>query len=517
MNKKWLGLIIGVAAFLLVLLLPLEAVMPYNAKLVVAVTVLMVIFWITQPIPIEATALIPLVAFPLLGIMSVKETAIPYADNVIFLFLGGFMIAMAMQRWNLHRRIALTLIKITGTSPSRLILGFMIATAFLSMWMSNSATAMMMIPIAVAIIATVIPHKSPKEMDKSEKAFSGCLVLGIAYAAGVGGIATLIGTPANAIFDSMLAQIFPEAEPISFFSWMCFGVPFAALMIAIMWLWLTKIAYRKMPKTLDNTKEALQKEIDEMGPMSRGEKNTLIVFILAALMWIFKDPKDLGAFTIPGLNSLYEMGILPFKIEDCTIAIFCALLLFIIPVSIKKHELTLNWKWAVKIPWGILLLFGSGMSLSAAFKASGLSAAIGNLFIGIDIPIILLVLLVAFVVMILTEFTSNTAVANIMMPIMAGVAVGLSVNPIILMITVAVASSLAFMFPVATPPNAVAYGTEHVQMKDMITAGWFLNLIGIVLFTVLLFTLGLVVFGIGVEAPAWATMDALTSAGIQPV
>ena len=505
-NKKWIGLIVGILAFLIVLLLPLESVMPHEAKLVAAVTVLMIIFWITQPIPIEATSLIPLVAFPLLGVLKVTEAATPYADNVIFLFLGGFMIAMAMQRWNLHRRIALKLISITGTSPARLILGFMIATAFLSMWMSNSATAMMMIPIAIAIIVTVIPKPSVKEMDKSEKAFAGCLVLGIAYAAGVGGIATLIGTPANAVFASMLTKFFPEAPPVDFFTWFIFGVPFVAVMLVIMWLWLTKIAYRKMPKTLDHTKEALEKEIEDMGPMSRGEKNTLIVFILAALLWIFKDPKDLGFIVIPGLNSLHQAGILPFQIEDCTIAILCALLLFVIPVSIKNHEFTLNWKWAVKIPWGILLLFGAGMSLSAAFKASGLSATIGSMFYGISIPPILIVLLLAFVVMILTEFTSNTAVANIMIPVVAAVAVGLEMNPFILMMTVAVASSLAFMLPVATPPNAVAFGTQYVEMKDMVTAGWFLNLIGILLFTFALFTLGFAIFGMDASLPEWATM-----------
>ncbi|HJJ35695.1 MAG TPA: DASS family sodium-coupled anion symporter [Methanocorpusculum sp.] len=503
MNKAY-GLLVGLAAFVLVMLLPLENVMPHAAKMTVAVTVLMIIWWIMQPIPIEATALIPLVAFPLLGVLSVTGAATPYADNVIFLFMGGFMIAMAMQRWNLHRRIALKIVSKTGSSPTKLILGFMIATAFLSMWMSNSAVAMMMIPIAVAIIITVLPHKNPKEMDKSEKAFAGCLVLSIAYAAGVGGIATLIGTPANAVFVSMLAKFYPEAPQIDFFTWMLFGVPFAVIMIAIMWVWLTKIAYRKMPKNLDSTKEILQKQVEELGPMSRGEKNTLFVFILAALAWIFKDPKTIGSVVIPGINSLYYAGILPVKVEDCTIAIFCALLLFILPVSWKNHEFTLNWKWASKIPWGILLLFGGGMSLSAAFKASGLSETIANAFGGITVPVIVLVLLLAFVVMILTEFTSNTAVANIMIPVMAGVAVGLAVNPIILMMTVAVASSLAFMLPVATPPNAAAYGTEYVEMKDMVTAGWFLNLIGILLFTFLLFTIGLYIFGIELGLPDWA-------------
>ncbi|MDO5843557.1 MAG: DASS family sodium-coupled anion symporter, partial [Methanocorpusculum sp.] len=434
------------------------------------------------------------------GILSATEAAVPYADKVIFLFLGGFIIAMAMQRWGLHKRIALKIISLTGTSPRRLILGFMIATAFLSMWISNTATAMMMIPIAIAIIATVLPSKSVKEMDKQQKAFAGCLVLSIAYSAGVGGIATLIGTPANGIFAAQLAMLFPDAPPIDFFKWLEFGVPFVIIMIIIMWLWLTRIAYRKMPKVLENTKEVLQKEIDSLGPMSRGEKNTLFVFVLVALLWIFRSTKDLGGFIIPGLDMIFP------GIDDCTIAIFGAVLLFILPVSWKKQEYTMNWQWAVRIPWGILLLFGGGMCLSAAFKASGLSKIIAEYFSILNgVPIILLVIILAIVVMILTEFTSNTAVANIMMPVIAGISVGaLAINPFILMMTVAVASSLAFMLPVATPPNAIAYGTEYVEMKDMVTAGWFLNLIGIMIFTILMFTVVMAVFGLDVGLPEWA-------------
>ncbi|HJJ69593.1 MAG TPA: SLC13 family permease, partial [Methanocorpusculum sp.] len=355
MNKGY-GLIAGLAAFFILLLAPIDpSIMPEAARITAAVTAMMVIFWITQPIPIEATSLIPLVAFPVLGILSPSQVGVSYADNVIFLFMGGFMIAMAMQRWNLHKRMALKIISITGTSPSRLILGFMIATAFLSMWMSNSATAMMMVPIAIAIIATVLPTKNYKDMDESQKAFSGCLVLGIAYAAGLGGIGTLIGTPANGILVAQLAKLFPGAPAIDFFQWMLFGVPFVALMLPIMWLWLTKVPYRKMPKTLDNTKEALQREIESMGPMSRGEKNTLFVFILVAIAWIFRASKDIGGFVIPGLDMIFP------GIEDCTIAILGAVLLFMLPVSWKRHEFTLNWQWAVRIPWGILLLFGGGM------------------------------------------------------------------------------------------------------------------------------------------------------------
>ena len=506
MNKAY-GLIAGIVAFIIMLLAPIDpSIMPEAARVTAAVALMMIIFWVTQAIPIEATALIPLVAFPVLGILTPGEVMPRYATDTVFLFMGGMMIAMAMQRWNLHKRIALKIISITGSSPSRLILGFMIATAFISMWMSNTATAMMMVPIAIAIIATVLPTKHYKDMDDSQKAFAGCMVLGIAYAAGIGGIGTLIGTPANAMFVQFLADLFPAAPTIDFFTWMMFGVPFVAVMIPVMWLWLTKIAYRKMPKNLDNTKEALNREIESLGPMGRGEKNTLAVFILVALCWIFSADKPIGDITIPGISTIFGnlLG-MNIVITDGTIAMFGAILLFMLPISFKNHEFTLNWQWAVRIPWGILILFGGGFALSLAFEKSGLSLWIGNCFSMLNgVPIVLMVLILAFVVMILTEFTSNSAVASIMIPLMAVLSLSLFVNPMLLMMTVAVASSLAFMLPVATPPNAIAYGTEYVEMKDMITAGWFLNVIGILIFTVFLFTLVLAVFGMGVELPAWA-------------
>ena len=498
--KKGYGLILGVAVFLILAFAPIDpAIMPVPARLTAAVTLMMAIFWITQPIPIEVTSLIPLVAFPLLGILSFSGAAVNYANYVIFLFLGGFIIAMSIQRWGLHKRIALKIIGITGTSPKRLILGFMIATAFLSMWMSNTATAMMMIPIAIAIIATVLPTKVYKDMETPHKAFAGCLVLSVAYAAGVGGIGTLIGTPANSIFVAQLAVLFPNAPIIDFFTWMMFGLPFVIVMIPLMWLWLTKVAFRNMPKTLEGIKAVLDKEVEELGPMSRGEKNTLFVFILTALCWIFASTKNFGAFTLPGLDMIFP------GINEGIIAVAGAILLFILPVSWKNQEFTMNWQWAVRIPWGILLLFGGGLCLSAAFTSSGLAESIVGFF-GVlqGIPIVLLVLIVAFIISLLTEITSNTAISSLMIPVLAITAVSLAMNPIILMVTAAVCSSLAFMLPVATPPNAIAFGTEYVDMKGMITTGWFLNLLGILLFTLFIFTVGLWAFGITLDLPAWA-------------
>ncbi|HJK53269.1 MAG TPA: SLC13 family permease, partial [Methanocorpusculum sp.] len=343
MNKS-IGLILGIAAFIALLLIPIDPeVLPTAARYAAAVTVLMAIFWITQPIPIEATSLIPIVAFPLLGILTPAEACAPYADKVIFLFLGGFIIAMSMQRWGLHKRIALKIIEFTGTSPRRLILGFMIATAFLSMWMSNTATAMMMVPIAIAIIATVLPTKVYKDMPDEHKAFAGCIVLAVAYAASIGGIATLIGTPANGILVAQMQTIFPDAPAVDFFTWLKFGIPLLLIFIPVTWAWLTHVAYRKMPKTLEHAKEALAAEVAALGPMSRGEKNTLAVFLLTAFLWIFEKNKDFGTFTIPGLEMIFP------GIDDCTVAIFGALLLFLLPVNWKKQEFTMNWQWAVRI------------------------------------------------------------------------------------------------------------------------------------------------------------------------
>ncbi|MDE2519367.1 MAG: DASS family sodium-coupled anion symporter [Methanocorpusculum sp.] len=499
MNKS-IGLILGIVAFIALLLIPIDPeVLPTAARYAAAVTVLMAIFWITQPIPIAATALIPIVAFPLLGILSPAEACAPYADKVIFLFLGGFIIAMSMQRWGLHKRIALKIIEFTGTSPRRLILGFMIATAFLSMWMSNTATAMMMVPIAIAIIATVLPTKVYKDMTPEHKAFAGCIVLAVAYAASIGGIATLIGTPANGILVAQMQTIFPDAPSVDFFTWLKFGIPLLLIFIPITWAWLTRVAYRKMPKTLDHAKEALATEVAALGPMSRGEKNTLAVFLLTAFLWIFEKNKDFGTFTLPGIEMIFP------GIDDCTVAIFGALLLFLLPVNWRKQEFTMNWQWAVRIPWGILLLFGGGMCLSAAFIKSGLAQSIVDYFTVLNgVPIVLLVVIIALVVCFLTEVTSNTAIASVMMPILAVTGLSLGINPWILMMTAAVCSSFAFMLPVATPPNAIAYSTEYVEMRDMVKAGWALNLLGVAVFTILLFTLVMWAFGFTMDLPEWA-------------
>ncbi len=501
MNKVAL-LIASILVFFAILFAPIDpSVMPVEARYVTAVTVLMVLLWVTAVIPLEATALLPLALFPLLGVLSPTQVATSYGDKVIFLFLGGFIIAMSMQRWGLHRRMALHIIRLVGTSPKRLILGFMIATAFLSMWISNTATAMMMIPIAVAIILTIIPetNKELENLTAEQGSLAKCLIISIPYAASIGGIATLIGTPPNGIFLAQVETLFPNAPTIDFFSWMMFGVPFAAIFLVIAWLWLTYVPYRGMTKTLPEAKGIIATELEKMGAMSTGEVWTLIVFVLTALAWIFETTKHIGDITIPGLDMLFP------GIHDSTIAIAGAFLLFILPVNAKKGIFTMDWKWAVKIPWGILILFGGGIALSNAFVQSGLAAEIvGWLTLFHGLPLILVILIVALGVSFATEIASNTAMAAVLMPIMAVTAVSMGVNPYLLMITAAVCSSLAFMLPVATPPNAIAYGSGYLGSRDLLRSGWVLDIMGVAIWTIFLFTVVMWALGIAIELPAWA-------------
>lgn len=500
--KKTLGRYIGIIVFLLILLYPIDpSVFPTGAKYVAAATMLMVIWWITEAIPIQATALLPIVLFPLLGVLSPAEACAPYADKIIFLFMGGFLIAMSMQRWGLHERIALHIIKKVGTSPRMLILGFMVATAFLSMWISNTATAMMMIPIAIAIIATILPKKgiTLDDMTDTQRAFSECLVISIAYAASIGGLATIIGTPPNGIFVAQMETIFPHAPSIDFFTWMKFAFPLSCIFLPIAWVWLTYGPYRHMPKKISAGKEIINERLASLGDMTKGEKWTLLVFVGTAVAWIMRSQKTIGDFVIPGITTY-----LPF-VDDSTIAIAGAVLLFLLPVSRSEGIYTMNWEWAKKIPWGILILFGGGICLSTAFIKSGLAAEIMEAMSFMHVlPIVVAIIIIAILVSLLTEVTSNTAIASVMMPVMAVTAVSMDVHPYLLMIPAAFACSMAFMLPVATPPNAVAFSSGYVSMRDMMRTGWALNIIGVIILTVFMFTIITWVLGFSYEIPVWA-------------
>jgi len=486
-------IIAGLVLFLVIALLPFEmyGILP-PVKYTIAISALIVLWWITEPVPLAATALLPLVLFPLFGILTVKEAASSYGDQIIFLFLGGFIIAAAMQRWGLHRRIALKIIPSFGASPKRLVLGFMVATAFLSMWISNTASAMMMIPMAVAIIATLTGESGEQPVPEGIRKFRICLVLGVAYAATIGGIGTIIGTPANGIFVAQAESFFPGLPPIDFFTWFKFGFPFAGLFLLIAWYWLTGITYRGMPETIPGAQQIIREEMGSLGALKPGERWTLFVFAATALAWIIKDTKVIGGVTIPGLDMVIP------GISDSMIAIAGAILLFALPVDRDRGIFTMDWETAVKVPWGILLIFGGGLCLSSAFVKSGFAdLLVQNLSFLSAFPHVVIVVLIGVTLLFFGELISNTANAAIMIPLMAVLGAGIGINPLMLMLLSSLVATLGFMLPVATPPNAIAYGTGYMTVREMVQSGFALNLIG--LFLILMAMVTLIPWAMGIS------------------
>lgn len=450
-------------------------------RAVAAVTILMGVWWMTEAIPLAATALLPLVIFPLAGVGSIKDVGAPYASSTIFLFMGGFLIALALQRWNLHRRMALFVVKVVGTSPKQLILGFMLATGFLSMWVSNTATAVVMLPIGISVLSLTADAVGGMH---NQKKFATALILGIAYSASIGSLGTLIGTPPNAL----LAGYMKESHDIvlGFGKWMMVGMPLAFIFLFIAWFMLITVFKPEMDK-IPGGRELIDSEIEKLGPWTGPQVMTGIIFLGAALAWVI-----IPFFT--GKESNYD---------DAIVGIAAGLLLFIIPADTKTGVRLLDWKTANEMPWDVLLLFGGGLSLSSMFNKSGLSLWIGEMAKGLGgLPIILLIGAVALLVLFLTEITSNTATAATFLPIMGGVAVGIGltengdINVLLLTIPVALAATCAFMLPVATPPNAIAYGSGYVKIGDMIKGGVGLNLIGCVLITITVYLLAVPVFGL---------------------
>lgn len=493
------GLIAGLAVALIILLFfNLDPAHPEVTR-TAAVATLMAIWWITEAIPIPATALLPVALFPLLGVMPGKAVAGTYFNHIIFLFIGGFIMALAMQRWNLHRRIALRTILIIGSSPKRILLGFMVATAFLSMWISNTATTMMMVPIAMAIILK-LKESSPGPVTSR---FSVGLLIGIAYSASIGGFATLIGTPPNLAFSKIFATSFPKAPDITFASWIPFGLPLSIVFLAICWLLLT---YMFLPrgKTLDTDQTIFREEYRQLGRMGFEERIVLILFSLLALLWLFRTEIDVGAFAIPGWSRLLPNAS---YIDDGTVAMAVSMLLFLIPSRSKKGEMIMDWRTATKLHWGIVILFGGGFALAAGFQQSGLSMWLaGHLQALGGIPKLFMVGAVSTLLTFLTELTSNTATTQIVLPLLGSLAVAIKTNPLLLMLPATLSASCAFMLPVATPPNAIVFGTGEVRMADMIKSGIIMNLIGVVLVTATVYLIGLAVFSINPGLmPTWAT------------
>ncbi len=451
--------------------------------LAAAVAVLMAVWWMTEALPLAATSLVPLVLFPVFGILSAGGTASQYMNNTIMLFFGAFLIAIAMQRWRLHERIALRVLTLTGSSPSGVMLGFMIATAFLSMWVSNTATAMMMVPIALAVVSS-LEAESGRE---SVTPFAAGLLLVIAYSASVGGIATLVGTPPNLAFDRVYRISLPEAEPVSFLKWMLLAGPFCFLMLGVTFAWLRwTMRSTRIDGGLD--KSVIRRRLHALGPINFEQTAVLIVFVSAAVLWITRAPITIGETTIPGWSSVFNE---PKFVSDGTVAVGLATLLFLIPSRSRKGGRLLDESAFRDVPWGIVLLFGGGFALAAGFKESGLSEWIGLQLQGLSgLHPLLLIGTVCVVVTFLTELTSNTATANILLPLLATMGTATGVDPALLMAAGAISCSCAFMLPVATPPNAIAFASERITIRTMMKTGLLLNLVGAVLITLVVWFWG---------------------------
>lgn len=498
----WLGL----SLFVVCLLMPLPEGMEPAAKRLLGVAALMSCWWVGEVAPLAAVALIPLVLFPFLGVLGMEKTAACYADQTIFLFLGGLLIAAASQRWGLHRRMALNVLCLLGARPRSLVLGFMAATASVSMWVSNTATAVMMFPIALSVLLYVT-GKKPEEIRQArgeERNFSVALMLGIAYGASIGGIATLVGTPPNLVLAGQLHKLFPGAPEIGFARWMAAGVPLSLLFVAAAWYCLCWILFPVKWLGTERGRDLLCREREKLGRMSRGEAWTLAAFLAAVLLWLTREPLPLGSFRFPGWS-----GILPWaaSVGDSTVAMAAALALFLAPVDRSRGVTALNWEWASKIPWDVLLLFGGGFALAGAFRQTGLSGWFAGRLEGLEsLPPVAMVPAVCLLMTLLTELTSNTASTAVMLPVLAATAVKIHVNPLVLMIPATLSASCAFMLPVGTPPNAVVFASGCIDVATMARAGLVLNLVGLVLIPLVLFVVGFDLLQVSTTAmPAWAT------------
>ncbi|MEQ9616886.1 MAG: DASS family sodium-coupled anion symporter [Phycisphaerales bacterium] len=461
-------------------------------RLVGCVLVWMGAWWLTEAIPLPATALLPLVLLPATGSVSMSEAAAPYASRIIFLFMGGFMLALAMQKHSLHKRIALVALSLIGGSPARMIAGFMITTAALSMWVSNTATTVMMLPIASSVVALVQARAGGGQHN-----FATALMLGIAYSASIGGLATPIGSPPNAILLGFLQGEFGYS--ISFVRWMMMGLPITLVFLPLTWALLVKVLHPPAIREIPGGRAFIRDELRSLGRMSTGERVVMAVFFATVACW-------LGRGFVAEMDNAFG-AFVSRNVDDAAIAIASSIALFVIPVDLKRGEFALDWKTAEGLPWGVLLLFGGGLSLAAAVKSSGLDAFIGGAVSSLaGTPTLLIVIVSVAIVVFLTEMTSNTATATIFVSILTGVAlVGLGIDPLLLIVPATLASSCAFMMPVATPPNAIVYGTGWVTMRQMARAGFALNIVSILLATVAVYTVVSWVLGIDFQGvPAWA-------------
>ncbi len=469
-TKQNIGLILGPLCFTVIILFfhPEGLSQPANAILASASWI--AIWWITEAVSISVTALLPIILFPLSGGLGLKETTASYGHKYIFLFIGGFILAIAIEKWKLHKRIALTIIKLVGTNIVNIILGFMLATAFLSMWISNTATAVMILPVGLAIVAQL--RDNPKTIEDENLIFGKALMLAIAYSASIGGMATLIGTPPNLVLAGVVKETY--GVDITFSQWFSFGFPISMILLFLCWMYLTRHAFKFKQKAFPGGRDEINRQLKALGKISYEEKTVLTVFVLTAFAWISR--------------SFLLKQFIP-AIDDTIIAMTFAVLLFVLPGK-QRHKKIMAWEDAVKLPWGILLLFGGGMALAMGFESSGLALWLGEQMTSLQtVSLFVLLFVLIAAVNFLTEITSNLATTAMILPVLVPLATILEVHPYFLMIGATVAASCAFMLPVATPPNAVVFGSGYLKIEDMVKKGIWMNLLSIVLLTLIVYYL----------------------------
>lgn len=468
-----IGLIAGPVLFLLTILFFTPEDLSPEGRAVLATTVWIAIWWMTEAVPIPAASLLPIVLLPITGALDNSAVTSSYGNDIIYLFLGGFFIATAMEKWNLHRRIALAIIAFVGTSTQRILLGFMLATAFLSMWVSNTASVMMMVPMAMAISSQVAAALQGRPEAGDIPVFEKALLFGVGYAGTIGGLGTLIGTPPNIILAAQARELF--GVEISFASWMLIGVPMVAVLLLIAWVYLGRFAFRMSISGLPGGQAMIRKERQSLGPMSPEEKAVACVFALSAFFWISR--------------SFIWVNVFP-EITDGMIAITASVALFLIPAQTENSPRVLNWADSKNIPWGILLLFGGGLAIATGFRVTGLSDWMGSQLTVLEgMPVILVIAMASLLILFLTEITSNTATATMIVPVVASLALALNLHPFALMIPCAMAANCAFMLPVGTPPNAIIFATEKLRMTEMMRVGFLLNLTAAALITLAVYYL----------------------------
>ncbi len=498
-SKQSLSILLGLIVFFLVLTFGrLDDGNP-RVTYTLAIALLMAIWWVTEAVPLAVTSLIPVALFPLLGIMNGKDVSSTYFNHVIFLFIGGFIVAIAMQKWDLHKRIALKILMFTGLSPARIMLGFMLAAGFLSMWISNTATCMMMVPILLSIMSK-LEDKIDKEVVQK---YSIGLLLGVAHGASIGGIATLVGTPPNLSFARIFQVMFPEAPEISFAQWLFFAFPIAVVIFIFCVVYLYYVYKPKKNTWNEIDKSTFRREYEELGPVTYEQRIIFINFIALAFLWLFRTNINIGNFVIPGWSNLFNN---PEYINDGTVGVIMGIVLFMIPAKDKKLKFILNLDAIAKIPWHIVLLFGGGFALASGFKESGLSEWFGyQLQWVVSIHPILVMLVICLVMTFLTELTSNTATTEMLLPILAGLSVSVQINPLLFMLPATLSASMAFMLPVATPPNAIIFGTNRLTVMQMAKTGFTLNIFGAIVITLATYFFSEIVFGFDMQLfPDWA-------------